>query len=304
MPARRSVDRSATRPGARRTGRRRAAAARAARAAGPARERPGAPAGSPRSRRDTRRRIRLRGFAVWRRRARSIGLFDEDERGPLHDGRAGADERHVDVLDLALAGPPRGLQGALDDVPEAVDAPGAQTSAERVERQLTIELDASVLDEVERFTLLAEPVRFEAVDHRRREAVVDLRDVHVLWREARALPGQARGALPDFHVARKAADAPGHLERQPLAVAGDVGGPRAQIASTVAGGQHDGDRALHRDVAVVEAERVGDHARIQIVLAREGLPAEVRVRVLVRVPALGHRQGRHLLPALAVPLEP
>ena len=34
-----------------------------------------------------------------------IGLFDEDEGGPLHNGRAGAHEGDLDIFDLALTGP-------------------------------------------------------------------------------------------------------------------------------------------------------------------------------------------------------
>ena len=69
-----------------------------------------------------------------------------------------------DVLHLALARASRRLQHAFDDVPQAVDAPGAQAAAEGVERQLAVELDAAVLDEVERFAFLAEAVGLEAVD--------------------------------------------------------------------------------------------------------------------------------------------
>ena len=59
---------------------------------------------------------------------------------------------------------------------------------------------------------------------------------------------------------------PGHLEVQALAVAGEIGGPRLQVARALGRGQHDRHRALHRDVAVVEAERVRDHARVEVVL--------------------------------------
>ncbi len=97
---------------------------------------------------------------------------------------------------------------------------------------------------------------------------------------------------------------PGHLERQPLTVARDVRGARPEVARAIGGGEDDGDRALHRDVAVVETERIRDHPRAEIVLARERHLVEVRVRVHVRVPALRHRERRHLLPALAVPLQP
>src|SRR4051794_8311213 len=88
--------------------------------------------------------------------ARLIRFSHEDERRPLHDRRARADEGNVHVLHLARSGASRGLQHAFDDVPETVYAPGAQASAERIERQLAVELDASALDEVEPFALLAE----------------------------------------------------------------------------------------------------------------------------------------------------
>src|SRR5215467_3925140 len=52
----------------------------------------------------------------------SVGLAREDERRAGHDGGTGADKRHVDILDLTRAGAPRGLQRALDDVPQAVNA--------------------------------------------------------------------------------------------------------------------------------------------------------------------------------------
>src|SRR5213593_4764530 len=219
---------------------------------------------------------------------RSVRLPDEDERCALHDGSARADERDVDVLDLAVAGPSRRLERALDDVPETVDAPRAQTSPERVQRELAVQLHSSVLDEVERLALLAEPVGLEAVDHRGGEAVVDLRDVDVSRREARALPGETRRAPAAVHVTRQAADASRHLEGEPLAVARDVRGTRPQITRAVGGGEDDGDGALHRDVAVVETERVRNHPRAQVILARELDLVEVGVRVPVRVPALGH----------------
>src|SRR5260370_27607679 len=103
-------------------------------------------------------------------------LPHEDEGRAGEDRGAGADERHVGVLDLARAGAARGLERALDDMPEAVDAAGAKAAAKGVERQFAVQFDASVLDEIERFALLAETVGFETVDHRGRKAVVDLRD--------------------------------------------------------------------------------------------------------------------------------
>src|SRR6266850_204898 len=134
----------------------------------------------------------------------SVGFLDEDEGGPLDDRRAGADERDVDVLDLAFPGTSRRLQRSLDDVPETMDAARPQASTKGVQRELAVQLHASVLDEIQRFSLLAEPVGLEAVDDRGGEAVVDLRHVDVLRREARALPGEARRAPATFHVAAQA----------------------------------------------------------------------------------------------------
>src|SRR4029077_10414927 len=84
-----------------------------------------APASSH-SRRESPRRARRQELST---SSSSIGFFDEDEGRPLHDRSARADERDVDVLDLALARASRRLQRALDDVPETVDAPRAQTPA-------------------------------------------------------------------------------------------------------------------------------------------------------------------------------
>src|SRR5687768_15121936 len=129
---------------------------------------------------------------IWGLQSVLVRFFDENESGSLHDRRARADERDVHVLHLAFSRASRRLQHAFDDVPETVDAPGAETPAEGVERQLAVQLDAPVLDEVEAFAFLAEPVGLEAVHHRRREAVVDLRHVDVLRTEPRALPGKPR----------------------------------------------------------------------------------------------------------------
>src|SRR2546422_10655969 len=138
-----------------------------------------------------------------------------------------------------------------------MDAPRAQAATEGVQWELTVQLHASILDEIESLSLLAEPVGLEAVDDRGGEAVVDLRHVDVFRGEARSLPGEARRAAAALHVAAQAPDASRHLERQPLTVARDVRGARPQIARAVGGGEDDCDRALHRDVAVVETEQIG-----------------------------------------------
>jgi hypothetical protein len=56
---------------------------------------------------------------------------------------------------LARAGAAGGLQRAFDDVPEAMDASSAEAAAKGVERQLAVELDMPVRDEIECFAFLA-----------------------------------------------------------------------------------------------------------------------------------------------------
>ena len=88
----------------------------------------------------------------------SIRLPHENKRRPRHDRRARPHEANIRVLHLAGAGASGCLQRALDDVPQAVDPPGAEAAAEGVERQFAIEFDAAVLDEIQRLAFLAEAV--------------------------------------------------------------------------------------------------------------------------------------------------
>src|SRR5579863_9256361 len=96
----------------------------------------------------------------------SIRLAHEDEGGAGDDRGAGADKGDVGVLDLARAGAAGGLQRPFDDVPEAVDASGAEAAAEGVEREFAIQVDAPVLDEIEGLTLATESIRFKSVNNR------------------------------------------------------------------------------------------------------------------------------------------
>src|SRR5262245_50149514 len=159
-----------------------------------------------------------------------VGFLDEDKGRTRYDGRARADERDVRILDLAFPGASRRLQGALDDMPQAVDAPRGKAPTEGIERQLAAELDAAVLNEVEGLAFLAEPVGLETVEDGGGEAVIDLRDVDIFRTETRARPREFRRAAAAFHVIREAADAAGHLEAQALAVTRQVRRARLQIA--------------------------------------------------------------------------
>src|SRR6266436_6446795 len=131
--------------------------------------------------------FRLARVAPWR----LIGLFDEDEGGPLHNRSAGANEGDLDIFHLAFPRTFRRLQGPLNNMPQPMDAPGAQAPPEGVQGQRTLQLDASVLHEIQRFALLTEPVGLQAVDDRGGKAVIDLGHIDLFEGETGALPGEA-----------------------------------------------------------------------------------------------------------------
>jgi hypothetical protein len=68
-----------------------------------------------------------------------------------------------ETLASLTSGAARCLQRAFDDVPEAVDASRAQAAAKGVERQLAVELDMPIPDEVERLSFLAETAGFGTI---------------------------------------------------------------------------------------------------------------------------------------------
>src|SRR5262245_859047 len=239
----------------------------------------------------------------WPAFASSVWLAREDECCAGNDRRAGPDEGHVDILDLTRTGATRGLEGALDDVPQAVNAPRAQAATKRVQRQLPLKRDATVLNKVEGLALLAEAVGLKAVKHGRRETVVDLGDVDVLWRKAGAFPGELGRACAALHVVGKAANATRDLEMQTLAVAGEIGRLGLQVTRSLGCRQHHRNRALHRDVAVIETKRIGHHARVEVVLPRQRRAGEEGVGVMLGVLTLDESERDHLVAALVMALE-
>ena len=72
----------------------------------------------------------------------------------MYDGRAGTNKGYIGIFDLPFTGTASDLHRPFNDLPEAMDTAGAQTTAKRVEGQLAIQLDASVLNEIQRFALL------------------------------------------------------------------------------------------------------------------------------------------------------
>lgn len=94
----------------------------------------------------------------WPALGSSVWLAREDECCAGNDRCAGPDEGHVDILDLTRTGATGGLEGALDDVPQAVNAARAQAATKRVQRQLAVKRDPTALNKVEGLAMLAEAV--------------------------------------------------------------------------------------------------------------------------------------------------
>src|SRR5690349_16572591 len=95
----------------------------------------------------------------------SVWLAREDECCAGNNRGAGPDEGDINILDLARTGATGSLQGALNDVPQAVNAARAQAAAKRVQRQLAVKRDPAALNKVEGLALSAEAVGFKAVNH-------------------------------------------------------------------------------------------------------------------------------------------
>src|SRR5262245_44764125 len=233
----------------------------------------------------------------------SVWLARKDERCAGDDRRAGADERHLDILDLTRTGATGGLEGALDDVPQAVNAPRAQAATKRIQRQLAVKRNPTALNKVEGLALLAEAVGLKAVNHGRRKAVVDLGDVDVLRRRAGAFPGELGRARTALHVVGKAADSARYFEMQALAVAGKIGRRGLQVPRPLGCRQYHRNCALHRDVAVVKTKRIGHHARVEIVLPRQRRAVEKGAGVVLGVLSLDERKRYHLVATLVIALE-
>ena len=85
-----------------------------------------------------------------------------------------------------------------------------------------------------------------------------------------------------------------------LAVARHVGGRPARRLGSLSAGQHDGRRAVDGDVAVQEADGVRQHARVEVVLFRQGHIAEVGLRIQRGIPSVVQNKGRHMLSGRAV----
>src|SRR5260370_32316476 len=74
----------------------------------------------------------------------------------------------------------------------------------------------------------------------------------------------------------------------------------AQIAPPLGAGHHQRDAALDRNVAIEQAERLGDWPRSKVVLAAHRLGIKERTRIQIGVPPRVYRERAEMLAGRAV----
>jgi len=94
-----------------------------------------------------------------------------------------------------------------------------------------------------------------------------------------------------------------------LPIARDIGGRVGQIARAFRGGNDQRDAAVDRHVAIEQAQRLGDPARVEVVIARHRFLEEKCARIAIRVAAAIERErgqrlaGRTIAMHVALPCE-
>src|SRR5450755_2494003 len=144
----------------------------------------------------------------------------------------------------------------------------AQSAAIGVERQLAARPGVAVGDEFAGFLVRHEAEVAETVERQMRERIVDHQVIDVLMRDAGFLEGE--GAC-DLEGARavKGLHLADHRRLHALAGAENIDRPGLEILGSLGRGQDQRAAAVGNEAALQDAERIGDHARIQHVLDRD-----------------------------------
>ena len=192
------------------------------------------------------------------------------------------------------------LQHRLAPVADAVKPALGDLAAERVDRHLAAQPDAAVLDPLVGLAAAAEVQAFQPPVDVRREAVVQHAGVDVLRLQVGARPQRPaqvhRGVVLPLLGRPVSPVPPAGAQRV------HVGRLLLQPGGPVRARQDDRRCAVHRHVAIKQAQRIRDHAAVHVVLEGHRLRVEGRDRVLVRVGAAGDHVLRHVLAARAVHL--
>jgi E-phenylitaconyl-CoA hydratase len=162
------------------------------------------------------------------------------------------------------------LEDGLVDDPVAVHAPGRELAAVGVERQFAVEGDAlPALDEGACLAVAAQAEGLEPGEREEREPVVELGDVDIARREAGAAP-HLRRRVGRGHLGVVGPLVPASLAGRPADRRDPDGRVRA-VTGPVGRGDHQGDGAVDRNIAVEQAQRVRDGPGREVVVKGDRL---------------------------------
>ncbi len=195
------------------------------------------------------------------------------------------------------------LAHPLGDAVHAVQVGLAELAAVRVERQLAVQLQVSVRDEMACLAPAAEAQLLQLDEHERREMVVEHGDVHIGRPDARLLPQAARHHTHLGQAGQVVAVVAGHRELVGAAALRrgfDDRGFLRQGAGAFGGGDDERDAAVALLAAVEEPEWFGDPAGRLVVVERDRPVVEPRVGVRGGVLAVDHGDPAEVLRGGAV----
>ena len=188
---------------------------------------------------------------------------------------------------LGLAGLAAQLTRHLDHVIESPVVALGEEATVGVHRVAPAELDPTVAHELPGLSRAADAQGLQLDQHHVAEAVVDPQEIHVPRPDPRHLEGPGCGeAQPHPEGLGPARDVVGR-EGTSLGSAHDQDRGLGEIPSALGRGDHDGGRAVGLERAVVEAEGLGDPARLQVLLHAERPAAHQGLRVQLGVAATG-----------------
>ena len=188
-----------------------------------------------------------------------------------------AHEDEVVLVDLATAALPARLDHAFGHRRHAPHVVRGQLTAAGVRGQRASATERARRRERAAFTLRAEAVVLERDDHGEREAVVDLGDVDVVGTD----PRHRERSLARLHRAggqTPLAPTLHHVPGMALAPAPDVRRRLLEVAGALAGRDHHRDTAVRHEATVEEPERLGDPARVVMILDGDRVAHLARAR--------------------------
>src|SRR5262249_48180822 len=198
------------------------------------------------------------------------------------------------IGDLASDASSPQLSACLMQQPVAMETACGELATHGVEREFAVErYPMAAFDEPATFPFGAKPQCFEPHDGKKAEPVIECGYIDIAGLEIGSRP-KHRGRVTRSHgreiieliprraTAKRASDCLHFQRRLP------------EVAGSVTRRNHHRGAAIDRDVAIVETQRIGNHARREVVVEAEWF-AENRLGIARRVPALVQRDCGELL---------